>query len=85
VIFYTYNNITPKPNLEAFDVEVNASAISTGLPYLGCDWNVGCNTIFKPPCTPQCEQPCNGLLNVAFTGDLSSGDKTTLDTIVSHY
>lgn len=86
-VHYTYNNKTTPINLVALGTEIQESAITSASGvYTGAEWSVGCNTTQKPPCNPDyCTQPCNGLLVLFFTVELSVEDKAILDDIVSHY
>ena len=83
---YTYNGHTTQVNLTALGTEIQESAITSASGvYMGTEWNQGCNTTHKPPCTSTCMQPCNGLVKVFFSIELSVEDKAILDDIVSHY
>jgi hypothetical protein len=83
-IHYTYNGKVPQPDLQVLGDEIRATLSSNAL-YDGAVWSQGCNTTHKPPCTEDCQQPCNGLLVVLFMDELSESDKALLDTVVSHY
>lgn len=84
-VYYVYNGHTQQINLQSLGEDIQESGVITSATYLGAIWNKGCNTTQKPPCTSHCDQPCNGLLEVLFSNELSVEDKLTLDNIVSNY
>lgn len=84
-VYYVYNGHTEQVDLLALGEEIQESGVITSATYEGAIWNQGCNTTQKPPCNSHCQQPCNGLLEVLFSNELSVEDKSTLDTIVSNY
>lgn len=84
MIAYVYNGHITQVNLTSLGTEILLT-MGSYIGYGGAEWSKGCNTTQKPPCTSNCQQPCNGLLVVFFTEELSTNDKAILDDIVSHY
>ena len=75
MIIYDYADKTSSPNLDGIHTDVAASAM-TDKAISFCRWDEEC-------VDGSCSPPCTGHLHVVFTTELSGGDKTILDGIVS--
>ena len=78
---YKYVNKTSTPNLDTLEGLIKTSSIVGA--YVGFEWNRGCNTTHKPPCSNKCEQPCNGDLYVVMNRELTVDERVTLDGLVA--